>query len=95
MSQSSINYLIKSFNATETIKTRITAPMIEGMIAIPATTGPQDPSKYSPRADPINPATIFAIQLIEPPRLVSHPAIEPMIAPINKLQIRCNIMCTS
>lgn len=62
----------------------MTAPMIDGIIAIPAITGPQNPRRCSPSAEPIKPAMIFAIQLIEPRRFVSQPAIEPMTAPIIK-----------
>ena len=81
---SAVCYLIKSFKTIETIRTRMTAPMIDGIIAIPAITGPQNPRRCSPSAEPIKPAMIFAIQLIEPRRFVSQPAIEPMTAPIIK-----------
>lgn len=47
--------------------TRIIAPKSDGTIAIPATCGPQAPSKASPRDEPTSPAIIFAIQFIEPP----------------------------
>ena len=52
--------------------------MIDGMIAIPASCGPQVPSKASPNDEPIRPAKMLLIQPIEPPFFVKAPAIAPM-----------------
>lgn len=38
--------------------TKITAPKIDGTIAMPATCGPQAPNKAWPNEGPINPAKI-------------------------------------
>ena len=71
----------------DTIATKITAPIIDGTIAIPANEGPQLPSSDCPIAEPIHPATTFAIIPIEPPLFVIAPAIAPMTPPTINDQI--------
>ena len=70
----------------DTIKTRITAPMIDGIIAMPARLGPQWPRIPCPIADPTRPAIILLIQPIDSPRFVIAPATAPIIAPTIKDQ---------
>ena len=54
-------------NRNETTAITITAPTIDGIIAIPANEGPQLPRSDCPTDEPIRPAKIFAINPIEPP----------------------------
>lgn len=61
--------------------------MIDGISAIPAKLGPQEPNKLSPNHEPIKPAMILLIQPIAAPRLVIAPATAPMIAPTISVQI--------
>jgi len=74
----------------ETTATTITAPIIDGTIAIPANLGPHVPNNPCPTADPTNPAIIFAIHPIAFPLLVIAPAIKPIRAPIINDQIIFN-----
>ncbi len=71
----------------DTIKTNTTAPIIEGISAIPAKLGPHDPRRLSPNQEPIKPATMLLIHPIAAPRLVIAPAIAPIIAPTISVQI--------
>ena len=50
-----------------TMITKITAPKIDGTIAIPATCGPHSPRRACPNEEPIKPAKILAIQFIDLP----------------------------
>ena len=68
-------------NRNETTATTITAPTIDGIIAIPANEGPQLPRSDCPTDEPIRPAKIFAINPIEPPFLVIAPAMRPIRPP--------------
>lgn len=72
----------------ETTTTKITAPSIDGIRAIPANAGPHEPNIDCPIEEPINPATILAITPIECPLLVIAPAIAPIIAPTIKDHIK-------
>ena len=60
----------------------ITAPMTEGINAIPAKLGPQVPKIACPTEEPIKPAIILAIIPIDPAFLVILPAINPINPPI-------------
>ena len=64
----------------------MTAPMIEGIKAMPANEGPQLPRRACPTAEPTKPAKMLAIQPMEPP-LVMTPASKPMMAPTISDQI--------
>lgn len=79
------------FKTNEIIRTKMTAPMIDGIIAILAITGPPNPRRYSPRAEPIRSVMILPIQPIEPRRFVSQPAIAPIAASIIRTQIKYNL----
>lgn len=70
--------------------TKITAPKIDGTIAMPATWGPQAPNKAWPNEEPINPAKILAIQFIDLPCPVRAPAIKP-ITPLQQLIPKSNV----
>ena len=78
--------LVRSIT-NETIRTKIIAPMIDGINDMPANEGPQVPRSPWPIHAPIKPATMFAIQPIATPRLVIAPAMAPMIAPMINFQI--------
>lgn len=78
----------------ETITTKITAPRIDGINAIPAKEGPHEPSKLCPNQAPTKPATMLPSQPAGKSRLVSAPAIAPMIPPIINDQIHPNITNT-
>ena len=73
----------------ETTATTITAPIIDGTIAIPASDGPQEPKIACPIAEPTKPATMLAIQHIDPPLFVIAPAIKPIIAPTINTHNQC------
>lgn len=80
-------YLFIRVVTQDTINTSITAPIIEGIKAIPARLGPQLPNRLSPNHEPIKPAKILLIYPIAAPRLVIAPAITPINAPTINDQI--------
>ena len=59
--------------------TKITAPKIDGTIAMSATFGPHSPKRAWPSEDPTNPAKILAIQFIDLPCPVKAPAISRLL----------------
>ena len=80
-----LTYFVKTYDRfpkkNETTATKITAPKIDGISAIPAAFGPHSPKIACPILEPTNPAMIFVIQPIEFPLLVIAPAIAPITAP--------------
>ena len=60
---------------------------MDGINAMPASEGPQVPSKAWPTKDPTNPAQILEIHPIELPFFVIAPAINPINAPTINDQI--------
>lgn len=74
--------------------TKITAPKIDGTIAMSATFGPHSPKRAWPSEDPTNPAKILAIQFIDLPCPVKAPAIKPITPPTINTQIQCSILIT-
>lgn len=79
-------FAVTRITMKETMATTMTAPMSEGMTAMPPSCGPQLPKSACPSADPARPAMMLAIQPIEPLRLVIAPAMAPMIAPTMSVQ---------
>ncbi len=75
----------------ETTSTKMTAPNIDGTIAIPAICGPHEPKIAWLKVEPTSPAIKLAINPIDPPLPVMKPAIRPIIAPTIKTQIHDNI----
>ena len=75
----------------ETTSTKMTAPNIDGTIAIPAICGPHEPKIAWPKVEPTSPAIKLARNPIDPPLPVMKPAIRPIIAPTIKTQIHDNI----
>lgn len=73
----------------ETTATTTIAPIIDGIMAIPAIFGPQLPKIASPMDEPTKPAIILLIQPIAAPRLVMAPAIAPITAPTIKTHNQC------
>jgi hypothetical protein len=73
----------------DTTATKMTAPMIAGTIAIPATCGPQVPNKPCPIDAPTSPATISKMQPRFSPAMA--PPIEPMTAPTINVHKKCII----
>ena len=84
LSQSSTirNFYFFLPNKKDTTAMTITAPMTEGINAIPAKLGPQVPKIACPTEEPIKPAIIPAIIPIDPAFLVILPAINPINPPI-------------
>ena len=81
-------YAVTRITMKETRATTMTAPMSEGMTAMPPSCGPQLPKSACPSADPARPAMMLAIQPIDPLRFVMAPAMAPMIAPTISVQIQ-------
>ena len=71
----------------EAIRITITAPIIEGIRAIPASDGPHVPNSACPTKDPTSPAIVVTIQPILEFLEVKAPAITPIKAPTISDQI--------
>ena len=64
---------------------------MDGINAMPASEGPQVPSKAWPTKDPTHPGKILEIHPIELPFFVIAPAINPINAPTINDQIISNL----
>ena len=78
----------KILRMNEVRSTRITAPKIDGTMAIPAICGPHSPKIACPNDEPISPAKMLVKKPIEPPLPVIKPATIPIKAPIIRTQIQ-------